>query len=209
MSTARIATGCWTILCGLAIAAAVIADPASPPAPPPMPGAAVAIAGPPELIARGEAAQRALAPLKQGLMSTLKAALAESPESAVAACQLAAPGIAANASDDVYTVGRTSDRLRNPKNAPAPWMQALLDQYAQSPLEGPDAQTGTVVALADGAIGYVEPIRIQPLCTTCHGAAVDPELLAEIRSRYPDDQAIGYAPGDFRGLFWVVAKPAP
>lgn len=205
MSNMRVVTGSWTIVCALAFATAALADPAEPPAAPPPPAAAP-ISGPPELIARGEAAQRALAPLKQGLMSTLKAALADSPESAVAACQLAAPGIAANASGDVYRVGRTSDRLRNPQNAPAPWMKALLDDYAQA---SPDRTAGTVVALDDGAIGYVEPIRVQPLCTTCHGAAVEPGLLAEIRARYPDDQAVGYAVGDFRGLFWVVAKPAP
>jgi hypothetical protein len=208
MRTDRVVTAGWTIVCGLALAAAALADPSNlpAPAPTPTPAAAIPITGPPELLARGADAQRALAPLKQGLMSTLKAALAESPEKAVAACQLAAPGMAANASGDVYTVGRTSERLRNPKNAPAPWLQALLVQYAQS---APGESTGTVVALEDGAIGYVEPIRIQPLCTTCHGAAVDPALLATIRARYPEDRAIGYANGDFRGLFWVVAKPTP
>lgn len=199
----------WIVIvgaCGWLWVGVASADPSDLPAPAPMPGAAAPITGPPELLARGEDAQRALAPLKQGLMSTLQAALAESPASAVATCQLAAPAIAASASGDQYTVGRTSDRLRNPKNAPAPWMQIQLDAYASTP---PDDRTGTVVALADGAIGYVEPIRIQPMCTTCHGAAVEPSLLAEIRRRYPDDQAIGYATGDFRGLFWVVAKPAP
>lgn len=208
MRTHRVVTNGWMIVCSLVLAAIAIADPSgSPaPAPAPMPAAAIPITGPPELLSRAADAQRALAPLKQGLSSTLKAALAESPEAAVAACQLAAPGIAANASGDVYTVGRTSDRLRNPNNAPAPWMKPLLARYAQS---APGDVTGTVVALDDGAIGYVEPIRIQPLCTTCHGATIDPALLATIRERYPDDQAIGYASGDFRGLFWVVAKPTP
>lgn len=163
------------------------------------------IAGPPELIPRAREAQRALAPLKQGLMSTLQSALAEGPVAAVDACRLAAPGIAEGAATDVYTVGRTSDRLRNPDNAPEPWMVPLLARYQETPADPP---AGTVVALEGGRIGYVEPIHVKPLCTTCHGTSVDPALLAHIRERYPEDRATGYSVGDFRGLFWVVATPA-
>ena len=190
----------------VAMALALIAAPASAAASPrAATDAPPGIIGPPELLEQGRAAQRALAPLKQGLMETLQAALAKSPAEAVGACQLAAPGIAAGASTPAYTVGRTSDRLRNPKNAPEPWMEPLLAKYAAAPR---DPLVGTVVALDGGAVGYVEPIHLKPLCTTCHGAAIEPGLAAEIRARYPEDRATGYAEGDFRGLFWVVAKPA-
>lgn len=170
------------------------------------PADAPPISGPPELLDRADDARRALVPLKQGLMSTLKAGLASGPEAAVESCQVAAPGIAASAATDAYTVGRTSQRLRNPQNAPAGWMRPLLAAYQQAP---PESGAGAVVALEGGAIGYVEPIYMKPLCTTCHGAAVDPALLAHIRDRYPDDAAVGYEAGDFRGLFWVVAHPTP
>jgi hypothetical protein len=179
------------------------------PAPAKSPGSAaqepLRIEGPPGLLARAREAQRALAPLKQGLMSTLQAALAEGPVAAVDACRLAAPGIAEGAATDVYAVGRTSDRLRNPDNAPEPWMVPLLERYREAP---PDPPAGTVVALEGDRIGYVEPIHVKPLCTTCHGTSVDEALLAHIRERYPEDRATGYSVGDFRGLFWVVATPA-
>lgn len=161
------------------------------------------ISGPPELQARARQAHEALAPLKRDLMTTLKAALADGPVPAVEGCRLAAPGIAEQASTETIRVGRTSDRLRNPDNAPADWMRPLLAEYGQAP---PEPGSATVVALDDGSIGYVEPIYVKPLCTTCHGKAIDPALLDHIRDRYPEDAATGYEVGDFRGLFWVVAE---
>jgi hypothetical protein len=205
----------WTIGAALPASSSASADPGAhesgaPPASvqEKSPGSATngqpPIEGPPELVPRAREAQRALAPLKQGLMSTLQAALAEGPIAAVDACRLAAPGIAEGAATEVYTVGRTSDRLRNPENAPAPWMVPLLERYREAPA---DPSAGTVVALEGGRIGYVEPIYVKPLCTTCHGTSVDPALLEHIRERYPEDRATGYSVGDFRGLFFVVATP--
>jgi hypothetical protein len=49
----------------------------------------------------------------------------------------------------------------------------------------------------------VEPIVVQPMCVTCHGADVAPDLRAKIEELYPDDQATGYAAGDLRGIFWA------
>jgi hypothetical protein len=50
----------------------------------------------------------------------------------------------------------------------------------------------------------VEPIYVQELCVTCHGSSVEPSLLEHIRERYPEDAAVGFEVGDFRGLFWAV-----
>ena len=52
-------------------------------------------------------------------------------------------------------------------------------------------------------MGYVEPIRIQPLCLTCHGEALAPAVGARIRALYPEDAAAGFALGDLRGVWWV------
>ena len=149
------------------------------------------------------AAQAALLPLKQGLKAALEKALAEGPMTAVDACQIEAPRITQASAAPGLQVGRTSDRLRNPANAPAAWLEPLLAEYANA---GPGATAGRLVDLGSQGIGYVEPITVQPLCLTCHGSQVAPELLAHIRKRYPDDRAIGYEPGDFRGLFWVRMK---
>ena len=50
---------------------------------------------------------------------------------------------------------------------------------------------------------------MQPLCATCHGESVEPALLARIRERYPEDQAVGFRVGELRGLFWAVVEPTP
>jgi len=149
------------------------------------------------------AAQTALLPLKQGLKGALEKALVDGPAAAVDVCRLEAPRITAASGAPGVRVGRTSHRLRNPANAPAAWLQPLLDEYVKA---WPGLTTGRVVDLGAEGVGYVEPIPMQPLCVTCHGSQVEPELLAHIRERYPDDRAVGFEVGDLRGLLWVVTK---
>jgi hypothetical protein len=141
----------------------------------------------------------ALAPLKKNLMGALKSALAVSPVAAVEACQIAAPGLPAAASTASVTVGRTTDKLRSPQNAAKPWLLPLLADYAKA---GPSAAPRAVSIDAKTA-GYVEPIYLQPMCLTCHGPSIAPDVAEALSARYPNDQAKGYAEGDFRGLFWV------
>lgn len=164
---------------------------------------APAIEGPEELRAAGERARAALGPLKRNLKSALQAALAESPTEAVDVCQISAPAITDSAGRPGIRLGRTSSKLRNPANAPQPWMEA---QLAELEKQTPPPGTGRVVQLDGGRVGYVEPIYLQPLCGTCHGDAIDPALLAHIRERYPEDRAVGYAPGELRGLFWAIVE---
>ncbi len=144
----------------------------------------------------------AIGAFQQALGSTLKAALADGPFEAIDACRVEAPRIAAERAAAGIAVGRTSLKLRNPANAPEPWMQPLLEAYQRGELDGPQA-----VALGERGTGVVKPIRVQPLCTTCHGATIAPDLRDHLRERYPDDRATGYGVGDFRGLFWAVVPP--
>jgi hypothetical protein len=51
---------------------------------------------------------------------------------------------------------------------------------------------------------WMKPIMTAPLCLTCHGDALDPELAAVIAERYPADRATGFTPGELRGAFYVV-----
>jgi hypothetical protein len=140
-----------------------------------------------------------LVPFKQNLMGALKDGLAQGPVEAIQACRLEAPQIATQSGGGDYRVGRTSHKLRNPANVPRDWMQPLLDHY----LAHPDDHAPRVVALDNGGKGYVEPIQVNPMCLTCHGAAIDETVRARLKELYPDDQATGFNDGDFRGLFWV------
>jgi hypothetical protein len=158
--------------------------------------ALVARSDEPQVQARGRAL---LAPFKASLQQALKAGLAEGPVAAVDACRLRAPELAAAASRDGVRVGRASHRLRNPENAAPDWVEPILARY----LAEPDARKPTTARLGDGRDGYVEPIVLGPLCSTCHGDAIAPELAARIASLYPEDQAVGFRTGDLRGVFWV------
>jgi mono/diheme cytochrome c family protein len=98
-------------------------------------------------------------------------------------------------------MGRTSDRLRNPANAPRPWAAALVRVHAAAK---PSAIEGFAVDLGD-RLGVLRPIVEQPACATCHGpeTKIAPAVLTAIRNRYPADRAVGFKDGDLRGWFWV------
>jgi hypothetical protein len=144
-----------------------------------------------------------LAPFKKDLMSALmKAMLEGGPETAIDVCRLKAPSIAASAGSGETRVGRTSHRIRNPANAPEPWMAPLLEAYLADPTDR-DPRT---VTLDSGEVGYVEPIHVKPICLNCHGEDedLDTSVTDQLRRLYPEDQATGFREGDFRGIFWVV-----
>jgi hypothetical protein len=147
-----------------------------------------------------ERAAAALAPLKRQLRSALIGALRDGgPEQAIEVCQLRAPEIARLASTDRAVLGRTSHRLRNPENAPEPWMAEFLEAY----LANPEDDEPRAVRLSPGEIGYVEPIYMKGLCTKCHGDRIEPEVRARLQALYPEDRATGFERGEFRGMFWV------
>lgn len=97
--------------------------------------------------------------------------------------------------------GRTSHRLRNPTNAPRTWAAPIVASHAGKPISGVG---GFVVDLGD-RIGLLRPIAFQPACAACHGARerLAPDIVKELKERYPEDQAVGFKPGDIRGWFWV------
>ena len=140
-----------------------------------------------------------LMPFKRDLKQALKTGLAEGPDEAVAACQLKAPAIAAALSKDGVRVGRTSHKLRNPANASPAWVEPTLAAWLADAAD----RTPRTQRLGSGREGYVEPIVMQPLCTTCHGSQIEPALAERIQALYPNDQATGFEVGDLRGVFYV------
>lgn len=140
-----------------------------------------------------------LTPFKKNLQQALLSGLAESPEQAIQVCSIEAPQIADSISVGNITVGRTSDRLRNPDNNGPDWVIPILDAYINSTSER-EPQT---VALSNNKTGYAEPIILQPVCLTCHGSQLSSQVTAAIDEVYPDDRATDYQVGDLRGVFWV------
>jgi hypothetical protein len=137
--------------------------------------------------------------LRGGLGRELSAAIKRGgPEAAISICAERAPAIAAAAGGAGLRIGRTSHRLRNPRNAPPAWVAPLLAEYRKNPGLASSERT-----IAPGRIGYLEPIRIVGPCLACHGGALAPPVAARIQARYPEDRATGFAAGDLRGLYWV------
>ena len=146
-------------------------------------------------------AQSTLAPFKEQLVEALTGALEQgSPTNAIHVCRERAPEIAAELSVGGVRMGRTSHKLRNPGNAPEPWVEPLLEAY----LENPTDTRPRAVYIDDSTIGYVEPIYVMSFCLSCHGPSIEPDLLAEIDSVYREDQATGFRANELRGLFWVT-----
>jgi len=105
------------------------------------------------------------------------------------------------------TVGRTSARLRNPRNAPPAWARAVV-----LATDGRKAAEAPAVAFDLGdRVGLLRPVEVRRRCLGCHAAR---DALAEgtrswLARSYPEDRAVGYAQGDLRGYWWAEAPKAP
>ena len=150
----------------------------------------------------GDDVVAAVAAFRTQLQAELKEGMTGGPEHAITVCRDRAPRIAAERGTADLWLGRTSKRIRNPKNAPVVWLEPMLEHYANHP----DDRVPRVVRLPDGATGYVEPIYVQPLCLVCHGETVAPAVSRKLAELYPEDLARGYREGDFRGVFWAVKR---
>ncbi len=143
------------------------------------------------------------------------------PVAAIPVCRERAPAIAARLSQDSGAkVSRTALRVRNPANAPDDLQRAVLEQFAgELVAAGTAGGAGTPVAASAAgpleavfeikrATGierrYMRAIPTDPLCLTCHGSNLSPELAAAIARDYPADAATGFAPGELRGAFSVI-----
>lgn len=147
-------------------------------------------------------AKKAQKGLATSLMKTLKAAVGKGEwAKGIEACKQASPAVSAQvAKNHDVKVGRTSFKVRNPDNAPSGWRVPVVEskEDKMALFEGPEGQ-----------LGYMAPIHMVLVCTTCHGS--DEQIPADVKKMlaqaYPEDKATGFAPNDLRGWFWVeVAK---
>ena len=150
-------------------------------------------------------------PVAGALMQTLSGQLVNAiqeggPVAAVEFCNIQALSLTQQVSEEQgMRVFRTSRRLRNPNNAPDAAAQLALDWF-----EAQEERTGTmpdahVQALPDGSHRYYQAIRIGEPCLGCHGAmdALAPGIPDVLQRLYPDDAAVGYSVGDWRGILGI------
>jgi hypothetical protein len=141
--------------------------------------------------------------MQSAVLRELDAALARGGAAGgVSFCHVDVTGIIQRVNREPGVVaGRTSDRLRNPANAPRPWAAPLVAAHAGRSAKGVD---GYAVDLGD-KVGVLRPIAERTMCGSCHGTGdrLAPGVALLLRDRYPSDQAIGFHDGEIRGWFWV------
>lgn len=144
------------------------------------------------------------------MSSRLQAALAEGGVARAAAyCNTAALPIADSMSA-VYgaQIRRTSLKIRNPEDRPTQAEQVALDRYAALDTSNAELKP-SVTLLDDQTIGFYAPIRVNGACLACHGelgSTMQESNYIHLKRLYPSDQAIGYADGDWRGLWSITIK---
>jgi uncharacterized protein DUF3365 len=147
--------------------------------------------------------------LQDALLKELTHALDQGgPEFAIQSCHIDVVGAIRRVERRPgIEAGRTSDRLRNPANAPRAWAAPLVRANAGRPAREID---GFAVDLGT-AVGVLRPIVEQPMCASCHGPAekITPAVAAALKRRYPDDRAIGVVNREIRGWFWVEVPKTP
>ena len=99
-------------------------------------------------------------------------------------------------------ISRISDKNRNPENE--------LNSETDREIFKKFAENNSVkdsLFNEDEQLVYYKRINLtMPACIKCHGNPkidIEPNTFEKIKSNYPDDKAIGYAMGDFRGL-WKI-----
>lgn len=152
--------------------------------------------------------EEAATSLRTGLSARLAAAMAEGgPEAAIDVCAADALPLTDSIAGALgVAVKRTSQRVRNPANAPDAAEQAALDWFASEEAAG--RRPESLVERDGSGYRYYSPLRVAAACTTCHGPreSLAAGTLAAVAARYPADEATGYAEGDFRGLIRVTVQ---
>jgi hypothetical protein len=136
------------------------------------------------------------------------------PESAIGVCRQVAPDLAGQLSrQSGARVARVSLRTRNPLlGQPDAWEQTVLQDFERRLAAGEKPETiehaELVTEPAGRSFRYMKAIPVQPMCLGCHGAteALAPAIRERLAADYPQDRAVGYAPGQLRGAF-SVRKP--
>lgn len=137
------------------------------------------------------------------LLQELRRQLAEGgPALAIRSCHIDVTGVAQRIARRTGIVaGRTSDRLRNPANAPKPWAAPLVKTNAGRLAREVD---GFAVDLGN-AVGVLRPIAERPICASCHGPVekMSSDVRRLLGDSYPGDRAVGFKDGEIRGWYWV------
>jgi hypothetical protein len=143
------------------------------------------------------------------LKDTLQTAIREKGlAGAVEVCNLKALPLTRAVESEGIALKRVSTRLRNPLNAPDQHESEALayfeETYGKTGML-PDSYVQVVTEGEQRYALYYQPLKVQGLCLSCHGAteSMPDDLKDKLRKLYPNDQAVNYSDGSFRGAIRV------
>lgn len=142
------------------------------------------------------------------LKSELVSAMSDGgPSNAVNVCEIKAPEIADQYSQNGFVIKRVSDKNRNIDNAASDHEKEILAKFADAQ-NSPKYFDETIEGDSASSYYYYQPIRVNKLCLNCHGTSdkIDSKVKMALRDKYPDDMAVDYQDGDLRGMFVVEAS---
>lgn len=163
-----------------------------------------------------EAVARKARPVATALMTTLSGRLQEAmaergTAGALEFCNVEAlPLTRRVAEEQGMEVTRTSLRLRNPANAADAVDAEALTWFQERIAAGGELPPRHVRKVAGDGYRYYQPLVTGEACLQCHGprASLAADVLRALEERYPEDEAVGYAEGDWRGLLRVSVPDA-
>jgi hypothetical protein len=169
---------------------------------------------PPEQIAeRATKARDVTVAYKEKLREGINKALKDGgTRGAIGACNTLAPGLNSKFSDEsTFEVARTSNKVRNPENAPDAWEAKGLEALAAEIARGTDPKKLELYEITTTPEGqhlfrYMRPIMMGEECLMCHGSAIAQDIKLEIAHYYPEDKATGFNLGEMRGAFSLVQQ---
>jgi len=103
------------------------------------------------------------------------------------------------------TIKRTSLKLRNVENKASQDEFGILINYNAN-IRDSIALKPIINTFGEDKVKFYAPIMLKEICLSCHGQVnnrLTPENYAIIKELYPEDKAIDYKEGDYRGI-WSI-----
>jgi len=104
------------------------------------------------------------------------------------------------------TIKRTSFRFRNPANAPDSLEEVALNYFEATKQKEDVLPENYIQTVANkNEYRYYKPMKMAALCLNCHGKTdqLDEAVQTSLQQNYPEDLAVDYQVGEFRGVIRV------
>jgi hypothetical protein len=98
------------------------------------------------------------------------------------------------------SVRRTANRLRNPNNKADDIDKKVMQEYELAIANKTFSPKNIKVFDINGTTRVYKPLVMKKVCLKCHGTNVSDDIKKVLASKYPNDKALGYKEGDFRGV---------